>query len=136
MFSITTIASSMTNPVEIVSAMSDRLSSEYPSRYIAAKVPTSETGTAMPGMIVARQSRRKTKTTTMTSRIEMSSVRSTSWSDARMVVVWSRTSVTWWLAGIAARIAGRAALMRSTVSMMFEPGCLKTITMTDGSPFT
>ena len=37
-------------------------------------------------------------------------------------------------AGMAACIAGSCALMRSTVSMMFEPGCLKTKSMTDGWP--
>ena len=77
-FSTTTMASSMTKPVEMVSAMSDRLSSEYPSRYITAKVPTSETGTATPGITVARQERRKTKTTMMTRTIERTSVNSTS----------------------------------------------------------
>ena len=87
MFSITTMASSMTKPVEMVSAMSDRLSREKPHRYIAANVPVSETGTAMPGMSVARQSRRKTNTTMITRMMEMISVRSTSWSEARMVVV-------------------------------------------------
>jgi hypothetical protein len=53
MFSTITIASSTTNPVEMVSAISDRLSSENPSAYIAAKVPTSESGTATLGMMVA-----------------------------------------------------------------------------------
>ena len=38
MFSITTIASSTTNPVAMVSAISERLSSVYPIRYIAPKV--------------------------------------------------------------------------------------------------
>ena len=58
MFSIMTMASSTTNPVEMVSAMRERLLRLYPHRYITAKVPISESGTAMPGMIVARSERR------------------------------------------------------------------------------
>src|ERR1700730_5689408 len=42
MFSIITIASSTTNPVEIVSAISERLSRLKPTRYMATKVPTSD----------------------------------------------------------------------------------------------
>ena len=53
MFSIITMASSTTKPVEIVSAIRERLSSEYPSRYITPKVPTIESGTATLGMMVA-----------------------------------------------------------------------------------
>src|SRR5258706_529461 len=46
MFSSTTIASSTTNPVEIASAISERLSRLKPSRYMPPNVPTSESGTA------------------------------------------------------------------------------------------
>ena len=48
-FSITTMASSTTNPVEMVMAISERLSRLYPNRYITANVPISETGTATRG---------------------------------------------------------------------------------------
>ena len=92
MFSITTIASSTTKPVEMVSAMSDRLSRLYPHKYMTPNVPISEIGTTTPGINVARQFRKKRKTTRMTSKIEMSSVNSTSWTDARMVVVRSSTT--------------------------------------------
>ena len=54
MFSITTIASSTTKPVEIVKAIKERLSSEYPHRYITPNVPTRESGTATLGITVAR----------------------------------------------------------------------------------
>ena len=47
----------------------------------------SETGTATLGMSVERQSRRKRKTTRITSTIEMSSVICTSWTEARIVRV-------------------------------------------------
>ena len=44
MFSITTIASSTTNPVAIARAIRERLSRLYPARYITLNVPMSETG--------------------------------------------------------------------------------------------
>ena len=93
MFSITTMASSMTKPVEMVSAMSDRLSRLKPTRYMTAKVPINETGTATLGIMVARGLRKKKKTTSTTRPMEMSRVRSTSSTEARMVVVRSRTIV-------------------------------------------
>ena len=67
MFSITTMASSTTKPVAMVSAIRERLSRLYPKRYMTAHVPMSDTGTATPGISVARPLRRKTNTTTMTS---------------------------------------------------------------------
>ena len=71
MFSITTMASSTTNPVAMVSAISERLSSVYPSRYIAPNVAMSETGTETLGMNVDQPLRRKTNTTKITSPMEM-----------------------------------------------------------------
>jgi len=67
MFSIMTMASSTTNPVEMVNAMSVRLLRVYPSRYITPNVPTIESGTATLGMTVARQFLRKKKITMITS---------------------------------------------------------------------
>ena len=86
-FSTTTMASSTTNPVEIVSAISDRLSRLYPHRYMMPKVPINETGTATPGMNIVRRLRRKTKTTRITSSTATTKVNSTSRIDALMVVV-------------------------------------------------
>jgi len=54
MFSIMTIASSTTNPTDKVIAINDRLSSEYPHRYITGSVPSSDSGSAMPGIRVAQ----------------------------------------------------------------------------------
>src|ERR1035438_7746099 len=93
MFSITTIASSTTKPVEMVNAMRERLSMLKSNKYITAKVPISETGTATVGISVARQLRRNMKTTRITNMTERTRVRSTSLTDARMVVVRSRTTV-------------------------------------------
>src|SRR5271157_1963448 len=135
MFSITTIASSTTNPVEIVNAMSERLSILNPNRYMAAKVPMSETGTATVGISVARQLRRKMKTTRITRMIERMRVRSTSLTDARMVVVRSRTIVVLMPWGMEASIEGNAARIRSTVSMMLAPGWRKMMTGIEGMPF-
>ena len=58
------------------------------------KVPTSDTGTATLGISVARQLRRNTNTTMITSAIEIISVRSTSRSEARMVGVRSIITAT------------------------------------------
>src|SRR5580692_3959211 len=134
-FSITTIASSTTNPVEMVSAIKERLSMLYPKRYITAQVPMSETGTATAGMSVARGLRRKTNTTTMTRTTEIMSVRSTSLTEARIVVVRSRTTVTSIPYGMDALIDGSSAVIRSTVAMMLAPGCRKMISITARLPF-
>ena len=71
MFSITTIASSTTNPVAMVSAISERLSSVYPIRYIAPNVAMMDTGTEMLGIKVDQPLRRKMNTTKITSPMEM-----------------------------------------------------------------
>src|SRR5580698_5678879 len=87
MFSITTMASSTTNPVEIVSAISDRLSIEYPSRYITPHVPTKETGTAIAGIAVDQTFLRKTKITRITSTTVINSVIWMSFTAARIETV-------------------------------------------------
>ena len=66
MFSIMTIASSTTKPVPMVSAISDRLSSEKPQNHITPNVATIESGSATPAMMVARMVRRKISTTSTT----------------------------------------------------------------------
>ena len=55
---------------------------EKPSRYIAAKVPTRESGTATLGMMVARKLRKKRKMTITTSPTVSSSSNSTSLTEA------------------------------------------------------
>ncbi len=57
------------------------------------KVPTSDMGTAMLGMMVARTVRRNTNTTMMTRKTEISSVVSMSFTDARTVTVRSIATV-------------------------------------------
>ncbi len=58
MFSITTMASSTTKPVAMVRAISVRLLIEKSRNTITAKVPTSDSGTATPGIMVAGTLRR------------------------------------------------------------------------------
>ncbi len=86
MFSSITIASSTTKPTESVSAISDRLSTVYPSRYMAANVPTIANGTAKLGMTVADTFRRNRKMTITTRQIVNSSVNFTSEMDSRMEI--------------------------------------------------
>src|SRR5215510_1975228 len=81
------MASSTTNPVEIAKAISDRLSTLYPSKYITPKVPSSESGTEMLGMMVDQRFRRNTNTTRITRAIDIRIVYSISAIDARIVVV-------------------------------------------------
>src|SRR5215469_5012589 len=92
MFSSTTIASSTTNPVEMARAIRDKLSRLYPSRYITPNVPTSERGTAILGIIVARTVRKNTNTTMITSMIDIRRVLSISLTDALTETVRSITT--------------------------------------------
>ena len=131
-FSSTTTASSTTNPVAIVSAISVKLLIENPARYMAPNVPTSDTGTATIGTSVARPLRRKTNTTRITSTTAMTSARPVSRSDARIVTVRSIATPRSMSAGIDALNTGISAWTRSTVSMMFAFGCRKMMTATDG----
>ena len=93
-FSSTTTASSTTKPVAIVSAISVKLLTEKPARYMTPKVPTSETGTATIGISVARPLRRKTNTTRITSTTAITSARPVSRSEARIVTVRSIATFT------------------------------------------
>ncbi len=77
-FSITTIASSTTRPVASVMPNSVSELIENPKILMNANVPISDTGIVTAGMMVARQSSRKKKITTMTIRIASSSVVTTS----------------------------------------------------------
>jgi hypothetical protein len=122
MFSIITMASSTTKPVAMVSAISVRLLIEKPAMYITPNVPTSDSGTATPGMIVADRLRRKMKITITTSATASSSSNSTSLTEARIVVVRSVSCCTCTEAGSDARNWGISVLMRSTTSITLAPG--------------
>ena len=94
MFSITTMASSTTNPTEMVTAISERLSMLKWHKYMKAKVPASASGTVMLAMNVGQNRRRNRKITITTSAMLSSSENCTSCTDARMVVVRSLISVS------------------------------------------
>src|SRR5215471_5050210 len=85
MFSSMTIASSTTKPTDSVNAIRERLSTEYPHRYMTANVPTSERGKARLGITVADRLRRKRKITRMTRKRASLSVNLTSSTELRMV---------------------------------------------------
>ena len=86
-FSTTTMASSTTMP--IASTRPNRVSVliEKPSRYSTANVPTIDTGTAISGMIDARQVCRNRITTSTTSTIASSSVETTALIESRTKTV-------------------------------------------------
>ena len=85
-------------------------------------------------MRVALSSRRKTKTTSTTSNMEMRSVASTFLTEARMVTVWSSAIVRSISGLIEAWSCGIAAFMASTVDMMLAPGWRKTMISAAGFP--
>ena len=103
MFSIITIASSTTNPVEMVSAINERLSRLKPARYMMPNVPMSESGNATLVMTVAQSFRRNRNITMTTSATVSSSVNCTSCTDARIVSVRSARTSTWTDGGNRAR---------------------------------
>ena len=114
----------------MVSAISERLSRLKPSRYIAAKVPMMETGTATAGISVARALPRKTNTTAITRTMATTSVRCVSFNEARTVGVRSMATVTSVPPGREACSLGSTARMPLTVEMMLAPGCRNTISTT------
>ena len=134
MFSIITIASSTMKPVPMVSAISDRLSSEKPAAHITAKVAMMESGRLTPAMIVARQLRRNISTTKTTSAAAMTRVSCTSKIEARIVSVRSLTMSSAMPAGRAARSCGSSVFTSSTVAMILAPGCRRTSSTIACSP--
>ncbi len=135
MFSMTTIASSTTKPVETVSAIRERLSSEYPQRYITPNVAINETGAATAGMAVALPLRKKRNVTRITSPMARSRLFSTSRSEARIVSDLSMRKLSSALPGSQEASWGIMALTLSTVSIIFAPGARKIISKIAGLPF-
>ena len=136
MFSIITMASSTTKPVEIVSAISVRLFRLYPSRYMTANVPTSDSGTATLGMIVAgevpqEQEDHHHHQADGQQQLELHVLR------PRRGWWWSGRSgcATLTDAGSDALSCGSSFLTRSTTSMMLAPGWRWMFTMTAGVSF-
>jgi hypothetical protein len=132
MFSTMTIASSTTKPVAMVSAISVRLLIEKPARYITPKVPTSDSGTTMLGMIVAGTLRRNRNVTSTTRPMAKISSCCTSSTEARIVSVRSLRIATWSVDGRLAVSCGSSSWMRSTTSMTLAPGWRWTLISTAG----
>ena len=123
MFSSMTIASSTTKATESVSAIKDRLSSVYPSRDMAAKVPMSDMGNARLGIMVAEILRRKRKITNTTSTTVKSSVNFTSFTDSRIDCDRSSRIHILTDGGRSSRNVGSRFLTESTTSTVLVPGC-------------
>src|SRR5213592_5195567 len=123
MFSIMTMASSTTKPVEIVNAIKVRLFRLNPSRYITPKVPTSDKGTATLGMMLAERVRKKRKITITTRATVSINSNCTSLTEARIVVVLSVSTDTCTEEGKDAVSWGSNVFTRSTTVMMLAPGC-------------
>ena len=98
-------------------------------------MPTSESGTATLGMIVAATLRRNRKITMTTSATVSISENCTSRTDARMVTVRSVRMVTFMEAGRLARSCGSSVFTRSTTWMMLAPGCRWMLRITAGVRF-
>ncbi|MNV22477.1 hypothetical protein D3C71_1134520 [compost metagenome] len=122
MFSSITIASSTTKPVAMVSAIRVRLLSENPASSITPKVPTSDSGTAMLGMIVAGRLRRNTKVTITTSAMAISSSCCTPRMEARIDSVRSLSTATSTPLGSDACSCGSSARTWSTTAITLAPG--------------
>src|SRR3981081_554038 len=116
MFSIITMASSTTNPVEIVSAIKERLFRLKPTRYMIPKVPIRESGKATLAITVAQARRKKRKITRLTSATGGISVNCTSRTEARIVSVRSVRIETCTVGGIETVNLGSNILIRYTVS--------------------
>src|ERR1700752_3227680 len=103
--------------------------------YIAAKVPTSDNGTATLGINVPAMFRKKRKITNTTSAMHNNNSNSTSATDARTVTVRSVSVEMAIEEGIVARNFGSSALMRSTTWMILGPGWRWILTITAGALF-
>ena len=123
MFSIMTTASSTTNPVDIVSAISVRLFRLNPMRYMSPNAPTSDSGTATLGITVAARFRRKMNITITTSAMVSIISNWTSLTEARMVTVLSVRIDISTEEGSDALSCGNNAWIRSTTAMILAPGC-------------
>ena len=89
-------------------------------------MPTSEHGSARLGMMVADRFRRNRKITSTTRVTVIISVSFTSCTDSRIVSERSLRTSSVTEAGNCSRMAGSSALIRSTVSTTFMPGCFCT----------
>src|SRR5256885_7165143 len=110
------MASSTTKPTDKVSASNVMLLMENPKAYIAAQVPTNDTGTARAGMIVADTDRKNRKITNTTRATAIASVTCTSSTEARIEMERSLSTSIRIAAGTWARNTGSRCLIESTTA--------------------
>ena len=120
------MASSTTKPTDSVMAIIDSVSIVKPSSFITPNVPSSESGTAKPGISVAETLRRKKKITRITSAMVSSSVNLTSAMDCRIFCDASKITSSEMPAGMFWRSEGSRLLMPSTTATVLVPGCFCT----------
>src|SRR5258708_2799249 len=130
MFSSITIASSTTKPMERISAIMEMLLRLKLSRYITEKVPMMENGSAMAGIMVAEEIRRKRKITMMTRAKVAAIVNWISLNASRMFFERSPRMPRWTEGGSDAWKAGSSRLMLSVTSMVLLPGWRMTARLT------
>jgi hypothetical protein len=124
-FSTTTIASSTTMPIASTSPNRVKVLIEKPSTYSAANVPTIDTGTAINGMIEARQVCRNRITTSTTSAIASSSVDTTALTESRTKMVVSYTASYFTPAGNCLVSSSMVWMTESRISSALAPGAWK-----------
>ncbi len=122
MFSSMTMASSTTKPTDRVRASRVILLTEKSSRYMPAKVPMMESGSARLGMMVAERLRKNRKITRMTRKTVTSRVNLTSETDSRMELERSYMTLSSTAPGSCWRKLGSWARMLLTTSMVLVPG--------------
>ncbi|MNV79880.1 hypothetical protein D3C71_1734500 [compost metagenome] len=98
---------------------------EKPSTYNAANVPTIDTGTAINGMIEARQVCRNRITTSTTRAMASSSVVTTALIESRTKMVVSYTASYFTSAGKVFCISSIVAITASRISSALAPGAWK-----------
>src|SRR5207247_9111493 len=135
MFSIMTMASSTTKPVEIVNAIKVKLFRLNPIRYITQKVPTSDKGTETLGIMLAESVRKKRNITSTTRATVSINSNCTSLTEARIVVVRSVSTDTCTEDGKEAVSWGSNVFTRSTTVMMLAPGSRAMLRITAGAAF-
>ena len=106
----------------MVSAMSVKLLMLNPAKYMKAKVPTNDKGTATLGISVAGILRKNRNITITTSTMANNNSNCTSCIEARMVTVLSVKGMTSILRGREAFILGNSSLILSTTSITLAPG--------------
>jgi hypothetical protein len=125
MFSMTTMASSIRMPMLSVRASMVMLLNVKPMACMKPKVATTEVGSAMALMIVARQSCRKNRMISTVRMAPKSRSNFTSWIDAAMKRLLSMGTPTGHTLGELGLIFSSSALTFSATDTVFAPDCLR-----------